>query len=208
LTRPVRFPLRRIRRVAGPIRMSPSRWGPLLWFTWASECVLSVVGPYWLSPSSSLLGPVKWGQPWGISTLSETALVLPPGPSSSRALQLHYRVWLQRLVTSDRTRETLYLRTSLSQVHFLVRPSCVGCPPRGWAPFVQKRSVTRADRFQNQMVVTGDSFLGVRLLSAESARMMGYSVASAVPFALRVSHPLSDFRSSGPGGFVSRHIHP
>lgn len=38
---------------------------------------------------------------------------------------------------------------------------------------VQKRYVTRTDRFQNQMVVTGDSFLGVRFLSAESARMIG-----------------------------------
>jgi len=31
----------------------------------------------------------------------------------------------------------------------------------------------RTDRFQNQMVVTGDSFPGVRLLSAESARVIG-----------------------------------
>lgn len=46
-----------------------------------------------------------------------------------------------------------------------------GCPPRGWAPCSQSRSVTRTDRFQNQMVVTGDSFLGVRLLSAESVRV-------------------------------------
>jgi len=38
---------------------------------------------------------------------------------------------------------------------------------------VQSRSVTRTDRFQNQMVVTGDSFPGVRFLSAKSAWVIG-----------------------------------
>lgn len=56
---------------------------------------------------------------------------------------------------------------------FLVRPSATRCPPRGWASILQKRSVARTDRFQNQMVVTGDSFLGVRFLSAESTRVIG-----------------------------------
>jgi hypothetical protein len=62
-----------------------------------------------------------------------------------------------------------------------------GCPPRGWASILQKRSVARTDRFQNQMVVTGDSFPGVRLLSAESARVIG---CTALP---RLYDPLSGF---------------
>jgi len=55
------------------------------------------------------------------------------------------------------------------------------------SPTLQKRSVTRTDRFQNQMVVTGDSFPGVRFLSAESARMIG---CTALP---QQCHPLSGF---------------
>jgi hypothetical protein len=31
LTRPVRFPLRRIRLVAGPVQVLPSERGPLVW---------------------------------------------------------------------------------------------------------------------------------------------------------------------------------
>jgi len=43
--------------------------------------------------------------------------------------------------------------------------------------------------FQNQMVVTGDSFPGVRFLSAESARVIG---RAALP---RLHHPPSGFRT-------------
>jgi hypothetical protein len=77
--------------------------------------------------------------------------------------------------------------TSPGFARLLVRPSTNGCPPRGWASILQKRSVTRTDRFQNQMVVTGDSFHGVRLLSAKSARVIG---VTALP---RLYRPLSGF---------------
>jgi len=46
-------------------------------------------------------------------------------------------------------------------------------PTRGWSPILQKRSITRMGRFQKEMVVTSDSFLGVRFLSAESAGVIG-----------------------------------
>jgi hypothetical protein len=78
------------------------------------------------------------------------------------------------------------MNTRLTFVRLLVRPS-YGCPPRGWASILQSRSVTRTDRFQNQMGVTGDTFLGVRFLSAESARVIGLA---ALP---RLHQPPSGF---------------
>jgi len=68
-------------------------------------------------------------------------------------------------------RNTGWTRGSASYAFWSVH--LTRCPPRGWAPILQKRSVTRTDRFQNQMVVTGDSFLGVRFLSTESDRVIG-----------------------------------
>jgi len=57
----------------------------------------------------------------------------------------------------------------------------------------------RTDRFQNQMVVTGDSFPGVRLLSAESARVIGsqrYLGCAIRPQGFSPSRRLSPTRAS------------
>lgn len=46
-------------------------------------------------------------------------------------------------------------------------------PPRGWSPVLRTQPLTRTDRIRKEMVVIGDTFHGVRFLSAESARVIG-----------------------------------
>jgi len=129
-------------------------------------------------------------------------------PVRSRALQLHSRVWLQQLVTRDRPEEHSTWAQGSCFVRLLVRPSTNGCPPRGWASILQNRSVTRTDRSRTRWWSPATPPLGFGSFQRNQLRWSEYSVASAVPSALRVSHRLSGFLPPEPRGFVSRHIRP
>lgn len=68
------------------------------------------------------------------------------------------------------------------------------------------RRVLRRD--SGSQLRSEDSYHGVRCLSAKSdERIVLRRFASPTPFALRVSHPLSDLIPVHPCGSISRHIH-